>query len=74
MKTINVRVLVHDDVDPDLFVQQLITQTRGAGAPLGAVKLLDEGYGRDRNATVYTRANVEWDGVDLEHIRRPFSP
>lgn len=73
MKTINVRVLVNDDVDPELFVQQLVTQTRGAGAPLGAVKLLDEGYGRDRNATVHTRANVEWSGLDLGHARQPLS-
>jgi hypothetical protein len=39
MKTIDLRVLVPDDVDEEFFVEQLVQMARGAGAPRGAVRV-----------------------------------
>lgn len=63
VKTIDVRVLVGRDVDPNLFVQQLITQTTGAGAPIGATELqhFDDGV-RVSPYTHFRRSDVEWEG------------
>lgn len=44
MKTVDVRVLVHDDVDEQFLVEQLVSASHGAGAPLGAVQTINEGY------------------------------
>jgi hypothetical protein len=37
MKTIDVRLLVHDDVEEEFFVEQLVVNSHGPGAPIGAV-------------------------------------
>lgn len=42
MKTIDVRVLVNDDVDEQFFVEQLVQVAKGPGAPRGAVALTVE--------------------------------
>lgn len=39
LKTIDLRVLVPENVDEDLFVEQLVRVTHGDGAPYGAVKV-----------------------------------
>jgi hypothetical protein len=55
MKTIDLRVLVPDDVDEELFVEQLVHVTRGPGAPYGAVQLeLDGSYHEDNVELVST--------------------
>lgn len=64
-KTIDVRVLVGRDVDPDLFVQQLVTQTAGAGAPIGATELQHFEDGVRVSPYTHLRHDVDWEGQRL---------
>jgi hypothetical protein len=41
-KTIDLRVLVSDDVDEEFFIRQLVDKVRGPGAPLGAALLVED--------------------------------
>lgn len=66
MQTVDVRVLLADDVDPEFFVEQLVETTRGSGAPLGAVELIPDGFGRvTPSPRVIRRPNVVWSGDDV---------
>lgn len=72
MQTVDVRVLLNDDVDVEYFVEQLIGQSRDPGAPLGATQLVDDtswiasvdnGCAPKRvPSRVYVRDGVVWDG------------
>lgn len=72
MKTVDVRVLLADTVDEECFVGQLVTQTCGPGAPLGATRLIpdellctcddDKCPTAITSARVYVRDGVDWDG------------
>lgn len=74
MKTIDVRVLVNDEVNDDAFVEQLISATWGPGAPLAATLLvedtstwskIDSGCREPKVPSVIHRrhdAVVEWNG------------
>lgn len=42
MRTIDVRLLVPDDVDEEYLVEQLVTKARGSGAPHGAALLTSD--------------------------------
>lgn len=80
MKTIDVRVLVPDDVDERYFVEQLVTVSRGPGAPYGAALLEivvtpnpyhnDCGDDVDVNEThVYTNDEAyQWQGEQLSAV------
>lgn len=67
MKTVDVRVLLNDEVDPEYFVEQLVEVSRGPGAPLGAVELL---AGRSGPAVpshhVFTNSSITWDGSAVD--------
>lgn len=64
MKTINIRLLVQDDVDGEQVVETILEITRAPEPDiLGAVELVDDGFGRLVPAPqVHTRPNVRWDG------------
>lgn len=75
MKTIDVRLLVADEVTPEVLAKQLVTLTGGPGAPLGSVRLNGDRYGRlALDAQVWTRDGVPWAGEPLgegTHLRGP---
>jgi hypothetical protein len=85
MKTIDLRVLVPDDVDEDLFVEQLVHVTSGPGAPYAAVQLeLDGSYHEDNVELVPVGSPIVveearwWQGervypTGVEPTRRPSS-
>lgn len=39
MKTVDVRLLVHDDVDEQFLVEQLVSASSGPGSPVEAVQV-----------------------------------
>lgn len=62
MRTVDIRVLLPDDVDRERFVERLGTATRHHEV-LGAVELVDDGYAHLVPAlTVHHRSNVTWNG------------
>jgi hypothetical protein len=62
-KTVDVRLLIPVDVDVELLVEQLVTQTQGAGAPVGAVELLNPNrHPLETSSEVVTRPGVVWHG------------
>lgn len=64
MKTVDVRLLVADDVDEEFLIQQLVSQSRGAGAPLGATQLVVDRSGRTwPSLRVAVRDGVTWLGA-----------
>lgn len=64
MKTVDVRLLVPDDVDEEYLVEQLVTATAGVGAPRGAVQVeLVDGHSDGRlepTGRVVTRHDTTW--------------
>lgn len=63
MKTVDVRLLVPDEVDPGELVAHLVLLTGGPGAPLGAALLVGDRYGRlVPHAEVWIREGLAWDG------------
>lgn len=65
MQTVNVRVLLPDDVDRERFVERLGSAARHTEV-LGAVELVDDGSGRlIPTSRVHGRSSTPWGGGEL---------
>lgn len=73
MKTVDIRVLLPDEVDEGYFLQQLVGNSRGPGAPLAAVKIELTGFSHEDNVEleptgcVFTRVTAAalWKGQEV---------
>lgn len=68
MKTVDVRLLVHDDVDEQFLVEQLVSASHGAGAPLGAVRTINEGYYDEVGPADRVVVRLGFDRWNGEHV------
>lgn len=64
MKTVDVRLLVNDDVDVEYLISQLVSASAGPGAPQGAVMLVPDGQGRAFPSGIVRtkRSDLVWSG------------